>query len=132
MNLFPLIAAFERVTGAKVKFCMEDPSKQLVFVVEAGQMGLALGRKASNVPKLEYALRRSVKIVAYADTVQQFALNLIFPIRDVNASMNGDVLELECMDKKVKGMLMGRSGQNIPNYEAVIRNFFPVSKIVVK
>jgi len=132
LNLLPFISQFERITHAKVKYCLEDMNKNFVFVIEPEQMGMALGRKASNIPRVERVLRRNIKIVAFSDDVLEFTRNLLFPLKGFDVQRNGDDIEVTADDKKVKGLIIGRERQNMKNFESIIKNFFAINNFVVK
>ena len=49
-NEIRYIALFENITGAMVKDCIiDDEHGKVTFVVKNGDMGLAIGKKGSNI-----------------------------------------------------------------------------------
>ena len=56
------INLFEKVTRAQVKDCFSDDG--LVFVVQPGQMGLAIGKKGVNIKKVSGLLKKKVKVIS--------------------------------------------------------------------
>lgn len=72
------ITLFEQMTGAKVEdFVREDDA--MCFLVKEGQMGLAIGRKGSNVDKVRKALGRTVIVLEDSDDPEQFMRNMFQP-----------------------------------------------------
>ena len=52
INTMKFVSLFESLTGARVKDCIELENG-LLFVVEAGEMGKAIGRNGVNIKRVE-------------------------------------------------------------------------------
>lgn len=63
-----------------IRDCVEDADR-LFFVVDTGQLGLALGRQAKNLQTLKMMFRKECKFIEYSDDPQQFLRNLFKPFR---------------------------------------------------
>ncbi len=61
-QLIQMRALFEKVSGAETKDCFQFPDR-LLIVVNAGQMGKALGKHKNNPRQLEQMLKKKVQIV---------------------------------------------------------------------
>src|SRR3989338_8127827 len=83
-NLMNYIKLFEDLTRAKLKDCISN--EQLIFVVEEGEIGRAIGKNGSNVKRLEGILNKKIKVVEFSNDVRQFIRNFIMPlsVKDVN------------------------------------------------
>lgn len=63
-DLIQYIRLFEGVTGATAKdVVVDEKSSRVIFVIKAGDIGLAIGKKGSNVRRVEEVLRKEVEIV---------------------------------------------------------------------
>jgi len=73
------ITLFESLTGAKVKDFLNE-GHDMCFLVNTGEMGLAIGKKGSNVEKVRKALSKNVLIFEYNADEEQFIKNLFTPV----------------------------------------------------
>jgi N utilization substance protein A len=73
------IALFESSTGAHVKDCLVEEGK-LVFVVEEGHAGLAIGKNGINVKKLQNATTRQIEILEFSKDPVKFVANIFRPL----------------------------------------------------
>ncbi len=126
-----VIAHFEKSTHARLKDCIVQ-EQQVIFVVEPGDMGKAIGPKGTNVRQLEAALKKKVKIVEFAPELVSFIKNLIYPIDVKEVRETGDgIVELVPSSLKTRGLLIGRNAQTLRAYEAVVQRFFPIKELRV-
>ena len=132
------MSLFGQVTHVKLKDCFEDQHKLLTFVVEDHDLGRAIGKHAMHVKKLEYLLKRIVRILGFNSDVYRFLEQVISPLR-VQAvredpelrTEEGPVFIIEGGDIKTKSLLIGRNAQNLRNTEAIIRRYFPLKELKV-
>ncbi len=73
------IALFESSTGAHVKDCLVEEHK-LLFVVEEGHAGLAIGKNGTNVKKLQNATTKQIEILEFSKDPVKFAANVFRPL----------------------------------------------------
>lgn len=104
---FRFIALFESLTNAGVKDCITYPDK-VVFIVNEGDMGLAIGKGGANVTKVENAIGKKIDLIEYSKDPVQFLKNLVYPVKVKNAytsqKSNGSKvinLQVEPNEKKV-------------------------------
>ncbi|MFH0961458.1 MAG: NusA-like transcription termination signal-binding factor [archaeon] len=81
---FRFISLFESLTNAGVKDCITYPDK-VVFIVNEGDMGLAIGKAGANVKKVEDALGKKIDLIEYSKDPIQFLKNLVYPVKIKNA-----------------------------------------------
>jgi N utilization substance protein A len=121
---------FENMTGAKLKDCFFDREK-LVFLVEAGEMGKALGKNKTNVVKLEKILNRKIKIVEHSPARLQFITNYLAPLKILDVKEEDDIVTVTGADTKTKGLIIGIKAQNLRNLEKVVGKYFTIKEIKV-
>lgn len=127
--LMQIMSLFEELSGAKVKDCISgDP---LVFVVNEGEMGKAIGKGGQNVRRLESKLKKKVKIVEFSSDLLKFVKNLVSPCEIVNVSKEDDVVTIVAKDLKTRGLLIGRSAVNLRNFEGIVQRYFPIKELKV-
>ncbi len=123
---------FEGVTHARLRDCIipEQPQR-ILFVVEPGELGKAIGKNAINIRNLERGLNRKIKIVEFNPEVTQFVRNLILPLSVDNVSLEEGKVLLHSQDTQVKSLLIGRNAQNLRANEEIARRYFDVKEIRV-
>jgi N utilization substance protein A len=129
-EILKLMALFENITHAQLKDCFFDREK-LVFLVEAGEMGKALGKNKSNIVRLEKMLKRKIKIVEFNPNRVQFITNYLAPLRIVYIKEDGDVITVTGPDTKTKGLIIGIKAQNLRNLEKIASKYFTIEEIKV-
>lgn len=126
-----VIAHFEQMTRARVRDCIVAEN-QVIFIVEPGDIGRAVGPRGANVRRLEAGLKKKVKIAEFAHELVTFIKNLVYPIdvREVKEQDDG-VVVLVPPDLKARGLLIGRNAQTLRAYEAVVQRYFPIKELKV-
>lgn len=67
------IALFESITGASVKDCIVDEEQgRVIFVVNEGQIGVAIGKGGRNIRTLESMTGKKHEIIEYSEDPVQF------------------------------------------------------------
>lgn len=130
INLMNYMSLFESHTGAKLKDCIADDDK-LLFIVQPGDMGRAIGKNGANIKKLEAMLRKSIRVVEFADDVVQFAKNCIYPLHADDISINENIIAIKCRDSRTRGLLIGRDRKNVNSLKETIGRHFDVKEITV-
>ena len=130
------IALFERVTGATVKDCIvDDDSNRVLFVVNMGEVGLAVGRGGSNVRLLEKMMRKTVDIVEYADVPIDFIRRSLSPARvreiRITEKPDGRKIAIVTVDPKYKGIAIGRNGRTAERSRFLAKRYFQIDNVVI-
>jgi len=129
-ELLKLMALFDNITHAQLKDCFFDREK-LVFLVDEGEMGKALGKNKMNIVKLEKMLKRKVKIVEFNPNRLQFITNYLAPLRVTDVREEDDIVTVTGADTKTKGLIIGIKAQNLRNLEKIAGKYFTVQEIKV-
>jgi N utilization substance protein A len=126
-----VIAHFEQMTRARVRDCIVAEN-QVIFIVEPGDIGRAIGPRGANIRRLEAGLKKKVKIAEFAHELVTFIKNLVYPIdvREVKEQDDG-VVVLVPPNLKARGLLIGRNAQTLRAYEAVVQRYFPIKELKV-
>jgi N utilization substance protein A len=127
------MALFETITHAKVKdFFDDEVQERLVFIVQAGNLWKALGKKGANVKKLQEKFQRKIKIVEFSDEKLTFIKNMVQPLRVEDVTEDDDgIVTIRHDDLQVKGLLIGKNARNLRNLEKNVRRFYEVKEIKV-
>jgi N utilization substance protein A len=113
-----LIAQFENLTGAGARDCVVDEKfSRILFVINPGEMGLAIGKKGASVKKASDAFGKKVEVVEYNPNKVQFLRNCFLPvqIQTVTFEQNeeGDEVAYIEVQPEERGLAIGKEGKNI-------------------
>ena len=131
LNLMKFMSFFENLTNTRLKDCFIDKNSLLVFVVEENQIAKAIGKKGVNVRNIKEKLNRKIKIVEFNPHLEIFVANIIRPLIGKEIKVEDKVVTIVGPDTKTKGLLIGRSGQNLRNYEEIVNRYFDIKEIKV-
>ena len=105
-----------RYSKARIIDCMVEDDR-IVFVVEKGQIGLAIGLKAKNLEKLRALFKKTVKFVEFDTDTERFIHNLCKPYTltkvDLEEDSSGSTLVKIEVERREKSKLIGKDGRNI-------------------
>jgi len=102
-------------SGASIRDCVVEDDR-VIFIVEKGQLGIAIGSKAKNLEKLRSLFKKSVKFVEFDEDRTRFVQNLCKPyeVTKVNFEDNdGGIIARIEVQAKDKSKLIGKGGRNI-------------------
>ncbi len=129
-----LMQLFQQVTRATARDCIIDPKmERVIFVVNMGEMGRAIGKKGANIKNMQSAVGRPVDLVEYSDDAKEFiqnSLNSKF-IEEVRLTekVDGTKIAVVVVDKKQKGAVVGRDGRNAEKARLLAKRYFQISNI---
>ena len=112
-----LISQFESLTGAGSRDCVVDERNgRLIFVVNPGDMGLAIGKKGASIKKASEVMGKKIEVVEYNPGVEQFIRNCFLPAQVTSLVIEGEpdqqVATVEVRDED-RGIAIGKDGKNI-------------------
>ncbi len=131
INLMHYMSTFSAITGTDAKDAFTDDFGLLVFVVKENDIGKALGKHGSRARMLEKALNRKIKILEFNPELQTFIKNLVQPVQLADIQVEGKKVLLTAADSRGRGMLIGRSAQNLRNFEKAAKRYFDIEEIKV-
>jgi len=131
LNLMKFMSFFENLTNARLKDCFVDKNEILVFIVKENQIAKAIGKKAVNARNIKEKLNRKIKIVEFNSNLETFVANIIRPLIGKEIKINDNIVTIVGPDTKTKGLLIGRNGQNLRNYEEIVKRYFDIDEIKV-
>lgn len=131
-EIMKIIQIFETVTGAKLKDCIQyDQNQRIVFIVNEGEIGKAIGKKGSNIRKLENMFNKKIRVVGFSQEVTQFVKNMIAPLQVNNVEEKEGEIIITGQDTKTKGLIIGRNKQNLNNLITMVKRYFDIQDIKV-
>ncbi|HET8719621.1 MAG TPA: NusA-like transcription termination signal-binding factor [Candidatus Nitrosotenuis sp.] len=131
-----LISLFQNVTGASARDCVEDEKQnRVIFVVNEGKMGLAIGKGGSHIRNLQNIIKKNVELVEYSDDPVEFLKNMLNPklVSEVklNKRLDGSTQAIVLVDPKKKGIVVGREGRNAEKARLLARRYFEITSVLI-
>lgn len=124
------ISLFETITGARLKDVVNEEGR-LLFIVEEGEIGKAIGKSGVNAKRLENVLNKRIKVIEFNNDLLHFVRNLIYPLAVKEIKEENKIVTIFGQDGKTKGLLIGRDAQNLRAYENVVKRYFEIDGIKV-
>lgn len=116
---------FEQRTHAKVQDVIED-GDQLVFIVQEGEMGKAIGKGGSTLMKTREAFKpRNVEVIEDALEAKQMIEKTLrgAVIRNIVEENNKITISV---DPQTRGVAIGKSGANIKKLKLALKRRFGI------
>ncbi len=131
-----LISLFQNVTGATARDCVEDEKKnRVIFVVNSGKMGLAIGKGGSHIKSLQNLVKKNVELVEYYDDPEKFLKNMLNSklVSEVKISKrsDGSTQAIVIVDPTKKGIVVGREGRNAEKARLLARRYFDITSVLI-
>lgn len=111
------IALLESLTGAGARDCLlDEDTGKAIFVVNEGEMGLAIGKGGRKIREVEKKLGKSVELVEFSEDTEEFLKNALKPAEidtvELDQGDEGPVAHVR-VEESQKGKAIGKNGQNI-------------------
>jgi transcription termination/antitermination protein NusA len=130
------IALFESVSGASVKDCIIDEEQgRVIFIVNPGQVGIAIGRGGRNIHQLEKMTGKKQEIIEYSEDPAQFIKNALKPavVKEVRVSerTDGKKIAVVTVAPKDKGVAIGKNGKNAERLRFLAKRYFNIQNVSI-
>ena len=131
-----LMSLFQNVTKATARDCVEDETQnKIIFVVQEGKMGLAIGKGGSNIKSLKNIIKRNVELIEYFDDPIKFLKNILNPkfVKEVKLDTNADGSSraIVIVEHGKKGLVVGREGRNAEKARLFAKRYFNISNVLI-
>ena len=130
------IALFESITGASVRDCiLNEEEGNIIFVVNEGNIGMAIGRGGRNIHTLERMTGQKHEIIEYSEDIVQFIKNAVKPanVKEVRITekSNGKKLAVINVNPKDKGVAIGKNGKNAERLRFLTKRYFQLDNVCI-
>jgi N utilization substance protein A len=131
-----LMSLFQSITSATARDCIVDEKMdRVIFVVNKGQMGLAIGKGGSTIKQLQSVVARKIELVEYSDDPAEFVRNMLNAdmVKDVRISDRGDGTKqaVVTVDQRKKGAVVGREGRNAEKARLLAKRYFQITNLQI-
>lgn len=131
-----LMSLFQHVTRATARDCVEDEKQnRVIFVVDSGKMGPAIGKGGSHIKSLQNMVKKNVELVEYDDDPVKFlkkTLNgkLLSEVK-LEERPDGTMQAVVVVDPGKKGIVVGRDGRNAEKARMLARRYFDITNVLI-
>src|ERR687883_2135858 len=131
-----LISLFQSITNATARDCVvDDKMDRVIFIVNKGQMGLAIGKGGTTIRQLQNVVAKKVELVEYSDVPSEFIRNILNSemINEVkiNERVDGTIQAIVTVDAKKKGVVVGKEGRNAEKARLLAKRYFQISNVLI-
>ena len=131
-----MMSLFQNVTGATARDCIDDEKQdRVIFVVNNGKMGLAIGKGGMHIKSLQNIIKRNVELVEFNEDPAKFIASLLNPkfISEVklNTRSDGSKQAIVLVDPRKKGIVVGREGRNAEKARLLAKRYFDISSVLI-
>ena len=131
-----LMSLFQSVTSATARDCiLDEKMDRVIFVVNKGQMGLAIGKGGSTIKQLQNVVARKVELVEFSDDAVEFIRNMlnaemVSEVRITDRS-DGSKQAVVTVDARKKGAVVGREGRNAEKARLLAKRYFQITNVLI-
>ena len=131
-----MMSLFQNVTGATARDCIEDEKQdRVIFVVNSGKMGLAIGKGGTHIKSLQNIVKRNVELVEFDDDPAKFLSNLLnsklVSEVKINKRADGSKQAIVMVDPRKKGIVVGREGRNAEKARLLAKRYFDITSVLI-
>ncbi|MCS4538095.1 MAG: NusA-like transcription termination signal-binding factor [Thaumarchaeota archaeon] len=129
-----LIQIFQRNSGSTPRDCIiDDAMNRIIFVINKGEMGLAIGKGGQSIKNVQKYVGRPVELVEHSDDPKEFIKNSLDPklVSEVRITdkLDGKKVATVVVDEKKKGALVGRGGRNAERARLLAKRYFAIVNV---
>ncbi len=125
---------FETLTGARVKDCIQVQNA-MGFLVNRGDMGIAIGKNGSNIEKVRNVVGKSVFVMEFSDSINEFIKNLFHPLKikqiRVHEIDNEKIVDID-VNKRDRRRAIGQEGVRIKMAKELSKRHYDIDNINIK
>ncbi|GBL41123.1 transcription elongation factor NusA [Nitrosopumilaceae archaeon] len=131
-----MMSLFQNVTGATARDCVEDEKQdRVIFVVNTGKMGLAIGKGGIHIKSLQNIVKKNVELVEFDEDPAKFLTNLLnsklVSEVKINTRTDGSKQAIVMVDPRKKGIVVGREGRNAEKARLLAKRYFDITSVLI-
>ena len=113
------------LTRATALDCIIDERfDRIVYLIKEGDMGLAIGRKGSNIRKMQRVLGKRIEMVEYSPEIESFTRNVFKPAEVAGVKKEDDGRLTVYINKGDLGIAIGKGGCTIEKARILLSRYF--------
>lgn len=130
------MSLFQSITSVTARDCVvDDKMDRVIFIVNKGLMGLAIGKGGMTIRQLQNVVAKKVELVEYSEDASDFVRNILNPqmVNDVKITQrtDGSKQVVVLVDAKRKGVVVGKEGRNAEKARLLAKRYFQISNVLI-
>jgi N utilization substance protein A len=113
---------------------MDERNARLIFVINPGDMGLAIGKKGASIKKASEVMGKKIEVVEYNNNVEQFIKNCFLPAQVTSLLFEGEPgeqsVQVEVRDED-RGIAIGKDGKNIFKAKKLAQRHYDIADVQI-
>jgi len=132
-----LMSLFQSITTVTARDCIiDDKMDRVIFIVNKGDMGIAIGKNGSTIRMLQNIIGKRIELVEYAEDLAEFVKNIfgrdmVMDVKISNHNPHGKVVTV-IVEPKKKAIVVGREGRNVEKARILTRRYFDVANVIIR
>lgn len=131
-----MMSLFQNITGVTARDYVEDEKQgRVIFVVNPGKMGLAIGKGGTHIKSLQNIVKRNIELVEFDEDPAKFLSNLLnsklISEVKINIRTDGSKQAIVLVDPKKKGIVVGRDGKNAEKARLLAKRYFGIASVFI-
>ena len=123
-----------KITNTHIMDCLNFEDR-IIFIVQKGHLGAAIGIKAKNLEKLRNLFKKTIKFVEFDSDQERFINNLCKPYKIKKITLEGEndsvVAKIE-VDISDKSKIIGKEGRNIEVIRKLASRHHSIKDVQIK
>lgn len=105
---------------------IDEKFDRIIYVIKAGDMGYAIGKKGENIRRLQKVLGRKVEMVESAEKLEDFLANIFKPAKILRIEIDQETKKINTFvgNRSEVGIAIGKAGCTIEKARTLVRRFF--------
>ena len=132
LQLIGYINLFENITKARIKDCFFGKNNVLIFIVQPGELGKAIGKDVYNIKKLAIKLKYKIRVLGFNNDPNVFVKNILYPLNGFEVNLRNDKVAIITEDKVLKGKIYGRDRSNLKQVNEIFKKYFKNLDVVIE
>ena len=129
------INLFEMLTGAEAKDCIIKDNR-IIFVVDEGEIAQAIGKKGSNVKRVENKINKRVDVIEFSKDPLQFVRNMLHPIKPksiyLSEKSSGEKVVNVQVERKDRNYIFANSKRIYNRLKMFLNRYHQISNVEVQ
>ena len=108
---------------------------RVIFIVQKGQLGAAIGIKAKNLERLRGLFKKTIKFIEFDEDKERFIVNLFKPYKVNSITLEGDdesIVAKVQVDISEKSKIIGKGGRNIEIIRNLAKRHHSIKDVQIK
>jgi N utilization substance protein A len=132
-----LMSLFQSITTVTARDCIiDDKMDRVIFIVNKGDMGIAIGKNGSTIRMLQNIIGKRIELVEYAEDLAEFVKNIfgrdmVMDVKVSNHNPHGKVVTV-IVEPNKKAIAVGKEGRNVEKARILTRRYFNVANVIIR